>query len=155
MNSLTRNTLALALCAWALTASADNGVWTKRNTARKAIPAATDGIPLKRLTGAHALGRINTQPQAARSEARVAKANIVTVISENFNKMTSGADGAPDLNTNIVGSDGVIYQDYVQTYGWAGINIFQAGAAAIWPTGRLPFSQPPCLTSLTMGATSP
>ena len=145
MNSLTRNTLALALCAWALTASADNGVWTKRNTARKAIPAATDGTPLKRLTGAHALGRINTQPQAARSEARVAKANIVTVISENFNKMTSGADGAPDLNTNIVGSDGVIYQDYVQTYGWAGINIFQAGGSCYLADGQTSLLATPVL----------
>lgn len=155
MNSLIRKTLAIALCAWAVTASADNGVWAKRNTARKAIPAATDGTPLKRLTGAHALGRINTQPQAARSEAGTARAGIVTVISENFNKMTSGADGAPDLNTNIVGSDGVIYQDYVQTYGWAGINIFQAGGSCYLADGQTSLLATPCLTSLTMGATSP
>lgn len=145
MNSLIRKTLAIALCAWAVTASADNGVWTKRNTARKAIPAATDGTPLKRLTGAHALGRINTQPQAARSEAGTARAGIVTVISENFNKMTSGADGAPDLNTNIVGSDGVIYQDYVQTYGWAGINIFQAGGSCYLADGQTSLLATPVL----------
>ena len=129
MNSLIRKTLAIALCAWAVTASADNGVWTKRNTARNAIPAVKDGTPITRLATTVAPARVAAQRNAVRSEAGTAREGFVTVISEDFNKMTSGADGAPDLNTVITGTDGTIYHDYVQTYGWAGINIYQAGGS--------------------------
>lgn len=95
MNSLIRKTLAIALCAWAVTASADNGVWTKRNTARNAIPAVKDGTPLKRLATADTPVRIAAQRNAVRSEAGTAREGFVTVISEDFNKMTSGADARP------------------------------------------------------------
>ena len=129
MNSLIRKTLAIALCAWAVTASADNGVWTKRYTARNAIPAVKDGTPITRLATTVAPARVAAQRNAVRSEAGTAREGFVTVISEDFNKMTSGADGAPDLNTVITGTDDTIYHDYVQTYGWAGINIYQAGGS--------------------------
>lgn len=129
MNSLIRKTLAIALCAWAVTASADNGVWTKRNTVRNAIPAVKDGMPLTRLATTVAPARVAAQRNAVRSEAGTAREGFVTVISEDFNKMTSGADGAPDLNTVITGTEGTIYHDYVQTYGWAGIDVYQAGGS--------------------------
>lgn len=145
MNSLIRKTLAIALCAWAVTASADNGVWTKRNTARNAIPAVKNGTPLTRLATTVAPVRVAAQRNAVRSEAGTAREGFVTVISEDFNKMTSGADGMPDLNTNIVGSDGVIYQDYVQTYGWAGINIFQAGGSCYLADGQTSLLATPVL----------
>lgn len=70
MNSLIRKTLAIALCAWVVTASADNGVWTKRNTARNAIPAVKDGTPLTRLSTADTPVRVAAQrtPYAQRRE---------------------------------------------------------------------------------------
>lgn len=54
------------------------------------------------------------------------------VISETFSKFTAGTEDAPDM-TNIMNSEGIILQDYIETYGWAGISVYQAGGCAYLP----------------------
>lgn len=51
------------------------------------------------------------------------------VLQETFSKFTAGSEEAPDM-TNILNSEGIILQDYIETYGWAGISVYQAGGCA-------------------------
>ena len=59
--------------------------------------------------------------------------NMEVVLGEDFSKFTAGSEENPDM-TNILTSEGVIMQDYISTYGWSGINIYQPEAAASWLT---------------------
>ena len=62
------------------------------------------------------------------------EATASTVLYEDFRLMTAGEEGNPDM-TNILDSNGYIYYDYVQTYGWAGINVYQAGGCCYLSDG--------------------
>lgn len=65
----------------------------------------------------------------------VATATETTVLSEDFSKFTSGSEEAPDLDTYITDTEGVIMYDYINTYGWSGINIYQAGGCCFLADG--------------------
>ena len=78
---------------------------------------------------------LTVAPQAGLTpKAAKAGESQAVVISEDFSKFAAGSEEAPDM-TNILNSEGVIMQDYVHTYGWAGISIYQAGGSCFLADG--------------------
>lgn len=125
------------MCA-AVTAAtaAGDGAWKNRRAARGSAAAQTGGCRLQRMAVKGDLqNMVKLSAKKAQSPFERAQTETQTAISEDFSLMTSGAVGAPDLETNIISSDGYIYYDYVQTYGWTGINVYQAGGACYLADG--------------------
>ena len=83
-------------------------------------------------------------PVDASAVAAQAAEDETVVLSENFDKFTAGSEEAPDM-TNIVDSQGVIMQDYIQTYGWSGVNVFQAGGCCYLSDGKMALLATPVL----------
>lgn len=52
-----------------------------------------------------------------------------TVVEEDFSLFTAGSEAEPDM-TNILSSEGYILYDYVHTYGWTAVSVYQAGGCA-------------------------
>lgn len=52
-----------------------------------------------------------------------------TVVEEDFSLFTAGSEVEPDM-TNILSSEGYILYDYVHTYGWTAVSVYQAGGCA-------------------------
>ncbi len=78
---------------------------------------------------------LTVAPQAGLTpKAAKAGESQAVVISEDFSKFAAGSEEAPDM-TNILNSEGAIMQDYVHTYGWAGISIYQAGGSCFLADG--------------------
>lgn len=78
---------------------------------------------------------LTVAPQAGLTpKAAKAGESQAVIISEDFSKFAAGSEEAPDM-TNILNSEGVIMQDYVHTYGWAGISIYQAGGSCFLADG--------------------
>lgn len=78
---------------------------------------------------------LTVAPQAGLTpKAAKAGESQAVVISEDFSKFAAGSEEAPDM-TNILNSEGAIMQDYVHTYGWAGICIYQAGGSCFLADG--------------------
>ena len=73
-------------------------------------------------------------PKASKVEAYAGTGSETLVLGENFDKFAAGSEDAPDM-TNILESNGIIMRDYVQTYGWAGINLYQAGGSCFIADG--------------------
>lgn len=86
--------------------------------------------PLARFSSAFAAGK-TVAKQAAQNPSLLADEKTV-VLQETFSKFTAGTEEAPD-KTNILSSEGLILQDYIETYGWAGISVYQAGGCAFMP----------------------
>ena len=51
-----------------------------------------------------------------------------TVVEEDFSLFSAGSETEPDM-TNILSSEGYLLYDYVHTYGWTGISVYQAGGS--------------------------
>ena len=78
---------------------------------------------------------LTVAPQAGLTpKAAKAGESQAVIISEDFSKFAAGSEEAPDM-TNILNSEGAIMQDYVHTYGWAGISIYQAGGSCFLADG--------------------
>lgn len=78
---------------------------------------------------------LTVAPQAGLTpKAAKAGESQAVVISEDFSKFAAGSEEVPDM-TNILNSEGAIMQDYVHTYGWAGISIYQAGGSCFLADG--------------------
>ena len=107
--------------------------WTAARPARPYQVATSVPTPTRMETGTS----LTVEPQANLRQAKAAKADEsqVVVISEDFSKFAAGSEEAPDM-TNILNSEGVIMQDYVHTYGWAGISIYQAGGSCFLADGK-------------------
>ena len=106
--------------------------WTAARPARPYQVATSVPTPTRMETGTS----LTVEPQANLRQAKAAKADEsqVVVISEDFSKFAAGSEEAPDM-TNILNSEGAIMQDYVHTYGWAGISIYQAGGSCFLADG--------------------
>lgn len=74
----------------------------------------------------------------------VAASEETLVLGEDFSKFTAGSEEAPDM-TNILTSEGIIMQDYINTYGWGGINVFQAGGCCYLADGESALLMTPVL----------
>ena len=79
------------------------------------------------------VAQIRVTPMATTRAMAPEADNMEVVLAEDFSKFTAGSEENPDM-TNILTSEGVIMQDYISTYGWSGINIYQPEAAASWLT---------------------
>lgn len=111
-------------------AQADNGnrVWSAKRPAKL---HAVNPIKKSRIT----LPAAMTITADTRLRAPMKAGETTTVVlSEDFSKFTAGSEDAPDM-TNITTSDGEIMQDYINTYGWSGVNIYQAGGCCFLADG--------------------
>ena len=111
-------------------AQADNGnrVWSAKRPAKL---HAVNPIKKSRIT----LSAAMTITADTRLRAPMKAGETTTVVlSEDFSKFTAGSEDAPDM-TNITTSDGEIMQDYINTYGWSGVNIYQAGGCCFLADG--------------------
>ena len=111
-------------------AQADNGnrVWSAKRPAKL---HAVNPIKKSRIT----LSAAMTTTADTRLRAPMKAGETTTVmLSEDFSKFTVGSEDAPDM-TNITTSDGEIMQDYINTYGWSGVNIYQAGGCCFLADG--------------------
>lgn len=86
----------------------------------------------------------NIYPQQISLKAPAEETTEKVVLTENFDLFAAGSEEEPD-RTNIIDSDGIIMPDYVQTYGWAGLNVFQAGGCAYLADGYEAFISSPLL----------
>lgn len=137
MNTLFKKSFVALTCACtAITAAATD--WNSRpvptrnitpNIATTTIARERTALPQAKQLDA-AGNTVAWKTIVPQSEARA----TTTLLAEDFSLMTAGEVGNPDM-TNIIGSDGYIYYDYVNTYGWAGINVFQAGGACYLSDG--------------------
>lgn len=113
------------------------------NTIKRNIDKIEVGTILmnKRLGFAAADGIVQ-QSSSLKAQAEETIENVV--LTENFDLFAAGSEEEPD-RTNIIDSDGIIMPDYVQTYGWAGLNVFQAGGCAYLADGYEAFISTPLL----------
>lgn len=81
---------------------------------------------------------------AAATRATKAESEMQVVASEDFSLFAAGSEEAPDM-TNILSSEGYIMPEYVHTYGWLGINVFQAGGCAYLADGTTALLATPVL----------
>ena len=111
-------------------AQADNGnrVWSAKRPAKL---HAVNPIKKSRITLPAAM--TTTADTRLRAPMKAGETTTV-VLSEDFSKFTAGSEDAPDM-TNITTSDGEIMQDYINTYGWSGVNIYQAGGCCFLADG--------------------
>lgn len=78
---------------------------------------------------------LTVAPQAGLTpKAAKADESQVVVISEDFSKFAAGSEESPDT-TNILDGEGLVMRDYIHTYGWGGINIYQAGGSCFIADG--------------------
>ena len=78
---------------------------------------------------------LTVAPQAGLTpKAAKAGESQAVVISEDFSKFAAGSEEAPDT-TNILDGEGLVMRDYIHTYGWGGINIYQAGGSCFIADG--------------------
>lgn len=137
MNTLFKKSFVALTCACtAITAAATD--WNSRpvptrnitpNIATTTIARERTALPQAKQLDA-AGNTVAWKTIVPQSEARA----TTTLLAEDFSLMTAGEVGNPDM-TNIIGYDGYIYYDYVNTYGWAGINVFQAGGSCYLADG--------------------
>lgn len=119
-----------ALCLLGVTALGVNAgnTWADRMVKKSSHSVvASQKAPLARFSSAFAAGK-TVAKQAAQNPSLLADEKTV-VLQETFSKFTAGSEEAPDM-TNILNSEGIILQDYIETYGWAGISVYQAGGCA-------------------------
>ena len=111
-------------------AQADNGnrVWSAKRPAKL---HAVNPIKKSRITLPAAM--TTTADTRLRAPMKAGETTTV-VLSEDFSKFTAGSEDASDM-TNITTSDGEIMQDYINTYGWSGVNIYQAGGCCFLADG--------------------
>ena len=138
---LSVKTLIVLLFAVAAAGSVYAGGWDNRAAERVAKKS-----PL--VAGRH-LSRMSAKGGAEHGEALPVSAFAETVgenivISENFDKFAAGSEDAPDMS-NIFENEGIIMRDYVQTYGWSGINVFQAGGCCYLSDGKQALLMTPVL----------
>ena len=126
------------LCALVSGGSVFAGNWDGRSVARTERHAQKQVFRTGRMTAAIC------SPVDASAVAAQAAEDETVVLSENFDKFTAGSEEAPDM-TNIVDSQGVIMQDYIQTYGWSGVNVFQAGGCCYLSDGKMALLATPVL----------
>lgn len=122
---------AMALCVAAVGQAAGQYAWSNRSMVRNDVHTAVQqpvGTAAERFAW-KPLGEAKPAGVSPKSEATAS-----TVLYEDFRLMTAGEEGNPDM-TNILDSNGYIYYDYVQTYGWAGINVYQAGGCCYLSDG--------------------
>lgn len=122
-----------ALCLLGVTALGVNAgnTWADRMVKKSSHSVvAPQKAPLARFSSAFAAGK-TVAKQAAQNPSLLADEKTV-VLQETFSKFTAGSEEAPDM-TNILNSEGIILQDYIETYGWAGISVYQAGGCAFMP----------------------
>lgn len=126
-NMLPAMALGLLLVSPDVCAAPDGGrVWTaKRPTSRL---ARLNTISKERVA------QIRVTPMATTRAMAPEADNMEVVLGEDFSKFTAGSEENPDM-TNILTSEGVIMQDYISTYGWSGINIYQAGGCCFLADG--------------------
>ena len=119
--------LGLLLVSPDVCAAPDDGrVWTaKRPTIRLANQST---ISKKRVQ------QMRVTPIAATRAMASETDNMELVLSEDFSKFAAGSEENPDM-TNILTSEGLIMHDYINTYGWGGINIYQAGGCCFIADG--------------------
>lgn len=86
----------------------------------------------------------NIYPQTLSLKAPTEETTEKVILTEDFNLFAAGSEKEPD-RTNIIDSDGIIMPDYVQTYGWAGLSVFQAGGCAYLADGYEAFISTPLL----------
>lgn len=145
MNLTSRISLSALLCAAFLNVSAaGDGTWTKRHAARNAA-AVADSRPQRAAVPGGLQKAAKLEAKDVKTEAKRAQTVEQNVLFEDFSLMASGSVGAPDLQTNILSSEGYIYYDYVQTYGWAGINVYQAGGTCYLADGTTALLMTPVL----------
>lgn len=146
MNNIIKTSLAIILCAAATAAQAQHdGSWGNRSAARKAATAAATSVMTQRMQAAPGTAR-HIQAREGRPARQATRADeTTTVLYEDFSKMTLGTEDAPEMSLGIVGSDGYIYYDYVQTYGWAGLNVYSAGGCCYLADGTEAFINTPVL----------
>lgn len=132
-NNILKGIAAMMLCL----AAGQEGA-TAQNISRRSL----DAIP------AFTQSQYGRMPYSATTAtaARAAKAedNMQVVVSEDFSLFKAGSEEAPDM-TNILTSEGYIMYDYVQTYGWLGIKVFQAGGCAYLADGTTALLATPIL----------
>lgn len=119
-----------ALCLLGVTALGVNAgnTWADRMVKKSSHSVvAPQKASLARFSSAFAAGK-TVAKQAAQNPSLLADEKTV-VLQETFSKFTAGSEEAPDM-TNILNSEGIILQDYIETYGWAGISVYQAGGCA-------------------------
>lgn len=146
MNNIIKTLLAAMLCAATPSAQAQHdGSWSSRSAARKPLTeAATRSMP-QRMKQLRSMKAVTARTGRAQAPALKAETNTTAVLYEDFSLMTLGTEDAPDLTTNIIGSDGYIYYDYVQTYGWAGLNVYSAGGCCYLADGTTALLNTPIL----------
>lgn len=119
-----------ALCLLGVTALGVNAgnTWADRMVKKSSHSVvAPQKAPLARFSSAFAAGK-TVAKQAAQNPSLLSEEKTV-VLQETFSKFTAGSEEAPDM-TNILSSEGIILQDYIETYGWSGISVYQAGGCA-------------------------
>ena len=138
---LSVKTLIVLLFAVAAAGSVYAGGWDNRAAERVAKKSP--------LVAGRYLSRMSAKGGAEHGEALPVSAFAETVgenivISENFDKFAAGSEDAPDMS-NIFENEGIIMRDYVQTYGWSGINVFQAGGCCYLSDGTRALLMTPVL----------
>lgn len=127
--------VALVYATTAIVASAAD--WNSRPIHVRNNAATTQGLTItqERIALPQATRNLETVATTRQAQTSVTAAtSTATILAEDFSLMTAGEVGNPDM-TNIIGSDGYIYYDYVHTYGWAAINVFQAGGSCYLADG--------------------
>lgn len=76
--------------------------------------------------GVQSLPSVN---RLAASAVQAEESEWQTVVEEDFSLFTAGSEAEPDM-TNILSSEGYILYDYVHTYGWTAVSVYQAGGCA-------------------------
>lgn len=126
------------LLGTSLTIAQNTNITVKRNIDR----IETGTMSLDRRLEFAAAEDIAPRTLSLKAPAEETTENVV--LTEDFNLFAAGSEEEPDM-TNIIDSDGIIMPDYVQTYGWAGINVFQAGGCAYLSDGFEAFIATPLL----------
>lgn len=97
------------------------------------VPAAAQkavaGIEAKKLAERKHSDRIAVRGKKKASPARIAAAGQNVLLSEDFSLFTAGSEAAPD-GTDLTAADGYIPDEMMQTPGWDGAAIYQAGGCA-------------------------
>lgn len=105
--------------------------WSNRAVIKKDSKELRGVAPVQNVMRYPAVG-VQSIPSVNRLAAPAVQAEDTewsTVVEEDFSLFTAGSEDEPDM-TNILSSEGYILYDYVHTYGWVGVSVYQAGGCA-------------------------
>lgn len=132
-NSVLKGVVACVFGMLAFSMSASQALvseWSDRPMVKKdRKELCVKKAPLWRYPAAVTLNSVEPANRLAAPALQAEEQEWKTVLEEDFSLFAAGSEEEPDM-TNILTSEGYILYDYVKTYGWLGVSVYQAGGCA-------------------------